>query len=134
LNYQNIKDVNFPIDFQHVLHATKLRYRCSSNNINTSTSTNNNPSGSRVTSNNELHDDFFKIRPFSNKSSRKDDQDQQDEYAGIYIDSDDDSNSQLISQQQYQEQQQQQQQQQLQQNQQPSQTETWSLVEVAPFL
>ncbi|CEP15424.1 hypothetical protein [Parasitella parasitica] len=131
LYHHNLRDVNFPIAFQHVLEATKLRYRCSSNNI--STSTNSNPSGSRVTSNNELHDDFFKVRPFN--SGRRDDYDQ-DEYAGIYIDSDDDdSNSQLISQRQYYEQQQQLQQNQQQQQQvQPSQTETWSLVEVAPFL
>ncbi|CAO0802485.1 unnamed protein product [Mucor circinelloides] len=136
LYYHNLRDVNFPIEFQHVLHATKLRYRCSSSTSNSSTHANNNNtsdlSASRVTSNNELHDDFYKIRPF-NSSSRYDDYDQ-DEYAGIYIDSDDDSNSQLISQQQYYEQQQQQLQQNQQQNQQPSQTETWSLVEVAPFL
>lgn len=136
LYYHNLRDVKFPIEFQHILHATKLRYRCSSSASNSSTHANNSNSGntsvspSRVTSNNELHDDFYRVRSF-NSSSRHDDYDQ-DEYTGIYIDSDDDSNSQLISQQQYYEQQQQQ----LQQNQQQqsSQTETWSLVEVAPFL
>lgn len=89
-------------------------------------------SATRVISNNELHDDFYRVRSF-NDSGRHDEYDQE-EYAGIYIDSDDDGNSQLISQQQYYEQQQQQQQLQQNQQQQPSQTETWSLVEVAPFL
>ncbi|KAL0139010.1 UV radiation resistance protein and autophagy-related subunit 14-domain-containing protein [Mucor lusitanicus] len=133
LYYRNLRDVKFPIEFQHVLHATKLRYRCSSSTSNSSTHANNNNnasdlSASRVTSNNELHDDFYRVRSFNSSSSRHDEYDQ-DEYAGIYIDSDDDSNSQLFSQQQYYEQQQQQLQQQ-----QTSQTETWSLVEVAPFL
>ncbi|CAO3627333.1 unnamed protein product [Mucor fragilis] len=135
LYYRNLRDVKFPIEFQHVLHATKLRYRCSSSTSNSSTHANNNTSdlsATRVISNNELHDDFYRVRSF-NDSGRHDEYDQE-EYAGIYIDSDDDGNSQLISQQQYYEQQQQQQQLQQNQQQQPSQTETWSLVEVAPFL
>lgn len=108
-----------------MLRATNLRYRCGSL-LDTE---------SKLISNNELNDKYFKVRSLKKTIQRlggtSDDEDDEEEaivdemYSALYLDSDDDDESSSNSMYRHKTQQQSQQQQQ--------QNEAWSLVEVAPF-
>jgi hypothetical protein len=113
LYYQELRDLSFPIGFQQVLRATSLRYRCSRD-----VDHNND---AKVTANNELHDEYYKVKSIKTNKNRL----VQEEDDEVYVDSDDDDYFMSMQQQQ---------QQQLKQQQPISQSETWSIVEVAPFL
>ena len=103
LYFQHIRDQECPIDYDQVLRATTLRYRCSSSLLQ------------QQTANNELHDDFYKVR--STNAGDKE-SDNEEEY-GFYVDSEDEDDYSGIKNNKQKEQQ--------------PQNEAWSLVEVAPF-
>jgi hypothetical protein len=113
LYYQGLRDLSFPIGFQQVLRATSLRYRCSRDLDHNS--------DTKVTTNNELHDEYYKVRSIKTNSNRL----LQEEEDEVFVDSDDDDYFMSIQLQH---------QQQIKQQQPVSQSETWSIVEVAPFL
>lgn len=82
------------------------------------------PSAILTSSNNELHDDFFKIQSSSTQNStnngeRIHESEEEDEF-GLYVDSDDDDDEYAYGNNKD------------KQQEQPA-NETWSLVEVAPF-
>ncbi|CAO3643928.1 unnamed protein product [Mucor hiemalis] len=128
LYYQHIRDLDCPIEYDQVLRATTLRYRCSSS-LERSQAL---QSPRHITTNNELHDEFFKVRSSStpttnsmNNGDRVHESEDEEEY-GLYLDSDeedddfDDYGNKRKGQNKQQEQQ--------------TQNESWSLVEVAPFI
>lgn len=110
LCHQGLRDLSFPIGFQQVLRATSLRYRCSRD-------VENDP---KLTANNELHDEYFKVKSMKSNNNRL----LQEEEEEVFVDSDDNDYFMSIQQEQ---------QQQIKQQQPVSQSETWSIVEVAPF-
>lgn len=112
--YDHIRDLECPLVYDQVLRATTLRFRCSSS-LEVSQSLE--PSVVK-TSNNELHDDFFKVTKLAtsiNNGERIQDSDDDNEF-GLYVDSDEDDDDYYKNKKQ-----------ELPPN------ETWSLVEVAPF-
>lgn len=124
--YQHIRDLEFPIEYEQVLRVTALRYRCSSSLERSQVIQPN-----IITTNNELHDDFFKVRPSStsrqNSTNNGDrlhtsQQEEIEEEYGFYVDSDEDEEDDFDNTSRK-----------LKQEQQP-QNEAWSLVEVAPFI
>jgi hypothetical protein len=131
LYYQHIRNLECPIEYDQVLRATTLRYRCSSSLERSQILQSNNTTTPPVHTNNDIHDDFFKIRRANSSHSTKEDELELEEEEEYYADSDDDDEDDnygnMIKQRGKEEQQQQQQQEQVQ-------NEAWSLVEVAPFL
>ncbi|KAI8382471.1 UV radiation resistance protein and autophagy-related subunit 14-domain-containing protein [Blakeslea trispora] len=117
LYYQGLRDLNFPIEFHQVLRATTLRYRCSE-----LSSTSETPLPTLLHPSNQLPGDYFKVRHQKYN--------EEEEYEGLYVDSEDEEDVLVHC---------------TSPSEQPSkgeeegtatdgQNETWSLVEVAPFL
>lgn len=103
-----------PLVYDQVLRATTLRFRCSSS-LERSQSLE--PSTVQ-TSNNELHDEFFKVNSTAtstNNGERVQESDDDNEF-GLYVDSDEDDDEYYKDKQK-----------------ELPPSETWSLVEVAPF-
>lgn len=127
LYYQHIRDLDCPIDYDQVLRATTLRYRCSSS-LERSQAL---QSPRHITTNNELHDEFFKVRSSTTPNTMKngdrvhesEGEDEEEEY-GLYVDSDEEDDDYNNSRRKGQNKQQEQ----------HIQNESWSLVEVAPFI
>lgn len=119
LYYQHLRDLECPIDYNQVLRATTLRFRCTS--LIERSQALHEPNQS---TNNELHDDFFKIRTTSvqnsiNNGERILSESRDEEDFGLYVDSEDDDDDFDIKKSKGSEKQ--------------IANETWSLVEVAPF-
>ncbi|RCH88523.1 hypothetical protein CU098_004398 [Rhizopus stolonifer] len=110
LYYQGLRDLDFPIDFQQVLRATTLRYRCSSLQ---------HAFLSDTTIKTQVGDAYFKVRP---------QQKYEEEYEGLYLDSDDEDDVMVHYQHQSEPERKD------SEKEHANQNETWSLVEVAPFL
>ncbi|KAI7899632.1 UV radiation resistance protein and autophagy-related subunit 14-domain-containing protein [Cokeromyces recurvatus] len=118
LYYHGIRDLKFPIEFKQVLRATNFRYRCSSLlDVNTT---------------NELHTNYFKVKSSKRTYHQKrrqinegeeEEEEEEEEYDGLYVDSDNDDT--LLNNQQLTR---------LQAAPTTPHSETWSLIEVAPFL
>ena len=116
--YQGLRDLNFPIDFHQVLRATTLRYRCS--HLSSASET---PLPTILSHSNQLRGEYFKVR--------HQEEEEEVEYEGLYVDSDDDEDvlvhySSPKSEQSSKEEE--------DEEGKEHQNETWSLVEVAPFL
>ncbi|KAG2233141.1 hypothetical protein INT48_001634 [Thamnidium elegans] len=119
LYYQHLRDLECPIDYNQVLRATTLRFRCTS--LIERSQALHEPNRS---TNNELHDDFFKIRTTSvqnsiNNGERILSESRDEEEFGLYVDSEEDDDDFDIKKSKGSEKQ--------------IANETWSLVEVAPF-
>jgi hypothetical protein len=124
LYYQHIRDLECPIEYDQVLRVTTLRYRCSSSLERSQVL----QSPRIITTNNELHDDFFKVRPSltprensTNNGDRvhESEEEEEEEY-GLYVDSDEEEDEEDNKSSKQKEEQ--------------PQNEAWSLVEVAPFI
>lgn len=156
LYYQHIRDLECPIEYDQVLRATTLRYRCSSSLERSQILHHQSPNNSTntpaltTTTNNELHDDFFKIRRASSSHSaatvtkdEDDEEEEEEEEYGLYVDSDEEeeddydhynTNKKTKKRQQDMTASVTAEKEEEQCNDSSINNETWSLVEVAPFL